>query len=250
MPTEVSLITLTGDRPWAFSLCEKYMARQTIQDYQWVVVDDGQEPTTVTMGQQYVRLPPAESPQESFRRNLSVAFEMVQGQKVLFWEDDDAVVSRFWIELMKEYLNRYDVVGEGFTKYYHCRHRRFKVHPNGTHASLCQTGVRVGQTTRLMQKYLREHPRPQQMDGALWKRLGIPDSRKYLIPCSTQVIALKGLPGRGGLGIHHTLEELNKNGYRHDPDATVLKQWLAEDAEPYLSLYEPPAVTDAPSLDT
>lgn len=232
----ISLITCTGDRPEAFALCEKYMQRQTVfDDCQWIVVDDGKCRTVTSCGQQYIRLPPTDNPVESFRRNMLAALGSVRGEKILWIEDDDAYPASQWIEMVSAYLDHFDICGETRTKYWHCGYRQYKIHTNTQHASLCQTGIRTDPLLRVAVSYLHNHPRPQQMDGAIWRRSGIEDARKHLIPCSTNVIAIKGVPGRKGLGIHHTFEELKANGYTHDPEGEMLRKWVGEEfVEPYL----------------
>lgn len=234
--SEITLITATGDRPEAFRLCEKWMARQTFKDYDWIVVDDGAEATGVTQDQQYIRLAPAANPQDSFRRNLSVALECIRTPKVLFVEDDDFYDARY-VEFMSAMLDMRDLVGCGRCKYYHVGYRKWKLHTNVSHASLCQTGIRTGDYLMRMQDYLRKHSRPQQLDGHIWRRANVPDSAKLLIPCSILTIAIKGVPGRKGLGIHHTKQELENTKYKDDPDGEVLRQWVGEaDAEVYLNM--------------
>lgn len=234
--SEVTLITCTGDRPEAFRLCEHYMARQTHQDFNWIVVDDGETPTETTKGQQYIRLEPAKSPPESFRRNLSVGLSAASAKKVLFIEDDDLYLP-FYVELMCRLLDRWEIAGEGRCRYYHVGYRMWKEHTNTAHASLCQTGMRVGPVTAKFLGMLRSSGRPQQADGSIWKRQGIEEEKKFLIPCSTQVIATKGLPGRKGLGIHHTYEELQQNGYQDDPHLQLLTRWAGDSAANYASMY-------------
>lgn len=216
------------------------MARQTHQNFNWIVVDDGVVPTETTMDQRYIRLEPEKSPAESFRRNLSVAVSAAGTPKILFIEDDDLYLP-FYVELMCRMLDRWELCGEGRCKYFHCGYRMWKEHTNLTHASLCQTGMRNGPVTAKFLGMIRSTGRPQQADGSIWKRQGIEDDKKFLIPCSTQVIATKGLPGRKGLGIHHTYEELEKNGYHPDPELEQLSKWVGGDVENYrhLKIEEP-----------
>src|SRR5690606_25010357 len=46
----ISIITPTADRPRGIELCERYMARQTVQPHEWVVADGGHIPAKLTMG--------------------------------------------------------------------------------------------------------------------------------------------------------------------------------------------------------
>lgn len=233
----LTLITLTGDRQWAFSLCEKYMARQTVGWGNWLVIDDGHEPTVTTLDQQVIRLSPGLPPKESFRRNMQVALShggsVPRGDKILFIEDDDWY-SRWHIELMNAQLDNCVLAGEGRAKYYNVKQRKFLVHPNNAHASLCQTGFKGDDIRRLALSYLTTASAPEMLDGHIWKRAGVVDTIKRLNPTSTTTVGIKGAPGRGGLGGHHV--ELPPQ-YRDDADASVLKLWLAEDAHHYEGYY-------------
>jgi hypothetical protein len=92
---------------------------------------------------------------------------------------------------------------------------------------------------------LRTTKTPQQADGHIWRRQDVPEDRKFILPCSTQVIATKGLPGRQGLGIHHRPEELDKAQYNHDPDYAMLRRWTGEYAKLLETFYPDLPVTAA-----
>lgn len=40
----ITIITPTGDRHEMFSLCAKWVSKQTVQPNQWIIVDDGKIP--------------------------------------------------------------------------------------------------------------------------------------------------------------------------------------------------------------
>lgn len=245
----LNLITLTGDRQWAFDLCEQYMARQTIKWGRWIVVDDGKEPTKCSLDQVYLRLDPGLSPRESFRQNMLNALTRLGNlgrsnkrqpeDRVLFIEDDDWY-SRWHIENVNSYLDRASIAGECHAKYYNVYHRKYYVHPNTSHASLCQTGFKGEDVRRLALNYLESTHFPEQLDGHLWRRAGIVDSIKKLGPTSTTAVGIKGMPGRGGLGIHHG--ELPPE-YEDDLDMTTLRLWLSDDSKHYEAYYQEPVVT-------
>ena len=50
-----TIITPTGDRPDAFELCCKYVQRQTIKPVEWIVIDDGETPTTMPDNCNYLK---------------------------------------------------------------------------------------------------------------------------------------------------------------------------------------------------
>src|SRR5690606_18474320 len=67
------------------------------------------------------------------------------------------------------------------------------------------------------------------VDVALWRE-GANGVRRKLRPASTTCVGIKGLPGRGGLGMGHRLGRRQ----RHDPTGATLRKWLgADDAMAY-----------------
>src|SRR6185369_16758975 len=84
----ITAITPTADRPEAFALCERWMARQTIKPDQWIVADGGQVPVRCTMGQTHIHDPrPAGA--ANLAHNLLNAISAVKGEVVAIVEDDD-----------------------------------------------------------------------------------------------------------------------------------------------------------------
>ena len=51
----LTLLTPTGRRQKQFELCEKWIARQTLQDFNWIVDDDCDPVTATTLGQRVIR---------------------------------------------------------------------------------------------------------------------------------------------------------------------------------------------------
>lgn len=232
--SDLTLITCTGDRHQAFALCDDFIRLQSINDYKWIVVDDGIEPTKLWSWHSGIRLEPLDDPRESFRRNMLTALRAVETDKVMFIEDDDCYHNRTYIELWSALLDKYELVGEARAKYYHVGHRMYWTHPNTRHASLCQTGIRGRRAIEKCIEYLEKSPHPETLDGGIWKRMGMPDGVKCLLPCSTHVVGIKGMPGRKGLGIHHwTAEKLAEAGYQYDPELFKLEDWAGGHAFKY-----------------
>lgn len=243
----VTLLTCTSDRPVAFGLCERWIRRQTYKGpIQWIVVDDGEKPVVCTGDQEYIRLPPAESPRESFRRNNLAGLEAARYGKLLWIEDDDWYHPDY-LGFMVGLLDIRDLAGCGHARYYNIRYRLWRIHPNGGHASLCSTGMRRS-LYGVAEKILREsnftiRTNPQQLDGTLWRRSGIGNKRKVLLPESPHVVGMKGMPGKSGLGIHHQRDEIKprhspgeSQEYQDDPALKQLEQWIGSDVSFYRSL--------------
>ena len=227
----VSLITPTRDRPDAFALCERWMGRQSYNGpLQWIVADDGEAAVVCRRGQEHLRLPTATDSRSSFRNNLLAAIERVRFDKILFIEDDDWYAPTY-IEMMFSALDRWEIVGETNARYYHVRFRKYLIHSNTFHASLCQTGIRAT-LLPTVKAILTESRFPERLDGSLWKRSGLTDGCKGLLQPTTLTVGMKGLPGRAGLGIDHHQQELVRR-YSADPEGRQLRDWIGDDAEFY-----------------
>lgn len=223
---QITLITPTGDRPEAFTLCERYMAGQSRRWDQWIVVDDGEPETTTTMGQSVIRPEPRHTGKGSTQwRNLMVALPQVTGDAVLIVEDDDWYGPDY-IRNAVEQLEKHELVGEVPARYYNVRFRTYREFGIGHHASLCQTAFR-----RTMLMDLAEVCKTNLwIDTTLWQR----NLRRGYLYRGEQVIGIKGMPGRKGISTAHT--EVSTQ-WGPDPDCSRLRQWVGKDAakgyEPY-----------------
>ena len=227
---DLALITPTSDRPVAFQLCERWMAR-ALADYggpvRWYVVDDGVEPVRCSLDQTVIRRAPCASRAESFLGNLWAGLDAVRESRILFIEDDDWYAVDY-VSAMAEALEHADIVGEGRAKYYSLPSRRFFVFENTDYASLCQTGIRrsllswfVGHVSQSKEVYV---------DQPLWMRGGA-NFRRRLANESRRCIGIKGLPGKTGLSEGHAGEP-NWDGI--DECGNILRSWLGqEDADIY-----------------
>lgn len=234
----ITLVTPTHDRPQAFALCEKYMARQTVKPDRWIVVDDGVEPARCTLGQERIRLLTIDTPRESFRKNWLTGLQMARG-RILCIEDDDWYRADY-IEQMAEMFDARPLIGEARARYFNVRHRMFLTHTNRFHASLCQTGIGSEEIRQAAVRVLETDKRPEMLDGSLWRRSGVSPELKLLRPSSTICVGIKAVPGRGGMGVGHSLAEMKAQPYQFDPSAEMLRRWIGEeDAVAYLPFYQP-----------
>src|SRR6185503_17826701 len=94
---ELTIITCTGVRQQSFSLLEKWVARQTYKKpFEWVVIDDGPEPTKCTMGQKYFRGPVMWYEGHNTQRgNCDMGLKVATGDKLIFLEDDEYIKPDF-----------------------------------------------------------------------------------------------------------------------------------------------------------
>lgn len=227
--SKITAITCTGDRHVTFKFCEMWMIRQTRIPDQWIIVDDGKNPTQICFSHpkclvQYVRREPKmDDPPHTLGLNLRTALPMVLFDKLIFIEDDDYYRPEF-VEKMEQWLDKSNICGQPNAIYYNIQYRWWQQHSNTQHASLCQTGIRRD-LIRFLIPLCEDNLRYIDID--LWR---IAQGRHYLDTGDRLCVGLKGLPGRGGIGTGH--EEQHAN----DPDYSAFKRFLGEDAFVYFKL--------------
>lgn len=221
----IKVITPTGDRPEAWKLCQHYMARQNYAGpVEWHVVDDGRVPLEVEFERDgYAlhlhRLAPMAG--NSQARNLLHLLSFCQATDRLACFEDDDWYSPDWLSHVAAELEHAELVGEIRARYYNVATRRWKEMGNTGHASLCATAMR-GSAIEAFRLACRRAPRFIDLD--LWRR-----HRSRHLFGGHRVIGIKGLPGRGGIGIGH-----KQHFGTPDPDGRILRQWIGKDAEMYL----------------
>ena len=221
----ITCITPTGDRPEAFALCRTWMERQSTPYTQWIVVDDGFTPLPERLreGIDYIRREPSKSEGHTLNLNIRTALPHIKGDKILIIEDDDWYGPSY-IDTMSKYLNVYDMVGEGFARYYHIQSSRFGRVTNRSHASFCQTGF----TKQLIPTLEKAIPGDPYIDHRFWnlvkenKHIFLDPTDQLHLHCST-----KGLKGRAGIGTGHIP---NAICYTHeDINLSQLIHWVGPD---------------------
>ena len=235
--SDVCIVTCTGDRPMAFELCQKYIARQTFKaEITWRVVDDGQkevrftEPMPDNITFEHIRLKPCRNRVTSFRRNMKFGLSKVPAPAVIIMEDDEWYGPR-WVEIMYAGLQKAELCGERRALYYNVRLRLFRRWNNRKHASMCQTAFRSSIIDKFQDRMQKVGT--VMLDRVLWKMR----VRKKLIDPFHQCVGIKGMPGRSGIGTGHRPKA---RIYRRDQDGSALIKILGkEDAAPYLALYDP-----------
>lgn len=234
MTDKVTLITCTGTRQEAFSQCENYMERQTVWkdiDCQWIVCDDGPIPTEcrLKLTQTYIRGPKIWQPRFNMQRlNMMAALEKVEGDYIFIIEDDDAYKPTY-LEVMLKLLKQFPIVGEGGANYYHIANRMYKEHRNFKHASLCQTGLIAAALPILDQAV---NSGEIYFDVVLWKLAHENGYKPLLFLGQNLVTGIKGMPGRGNIGVGGLPKD-----YIKDPDFSKLKELVGDrDANFYINL--------------
>lgn len=224
----LTLLTATGARPAAWALCERWMARQ---DYtgpvRWIIVDDGPEPQPVTFRREgwqlvLVRPSPHWAPgQNTQARNLLKGLAAVGADERLAIIEDDDWYAPDWLTAVDRELDRAELVGEHRARYYNVQQRSGRQLANTGHASLCSTAMR-GSALQDFAEACRA--RPKFIDLELWRRA----HGRHLFG-GHRVVGIKGLPGRGGIGMGHDAAFKGQA----DPDGSLLRSWVGEDAGAY-----------------
>lgn len=235
LEVNITAITLTGSRPEAFELCERYLTRQTLRPSRWIVVDDGREWMDMSCGQEVIRLPPIEG--ISLNRNLAAALSVCSHyDEVIFIIEDDEWYHKDYIATVAPYLERNLVAGEGYAKYYSVTRRRWFPHGNIHHASFCQTAFRFEVLDVLDELCGTGNP---YLDLPLWRHPRC-FCRSHLImdrQNNPLVVGIKGMPGRKGIGLGHDKMWAMSNGVA-DPDLVQLRAWIGADADNYSAYFE------------
>lgn len=225
----MQVLTPTGARPEAFALCQRW-ARQ--QDYTgrvvWFIVDDGPNPQHVgpmppNWQTVLIRRAPFWKPgQNTQAANILRGLDAVDvNQPLAIFEDDDYYAPG-WLTHVAGLLGDADLVGETKSRYYNVRTRVGRELPNTKHASLCACAM-VGPGINALRRAAQG--REKFIDIDLWRRV-----RRQRLFTGHRVVGIKGLPGRGGIGVGHRQEFRGTA----DPGGRLLREWIGKDAEAYL----------------
>ena len=234
----ITLITPTGDRPLAFALCQNWVRKQTMQSYQWIVIDDGKIPMTPYVPMVYIRREPkANDPQCTLILNLMTALPLIEGKKIIIIEDDEYYAPKY-VEEISARLDQHEVVGIGNTKYYHLFSGGYYRHRNIDHASLAQTAFRDSFLSEF-KKILNTNIEIARIDRQIWRKLRGSGRGVIFIDDESDplYLGIKGLPGRPGV-IGHDPESSPYHRRNQCPDIFrgVLMEWIPEDYGIYMDI--------------
>lgn len=221
----INILTATGARQKAWSICEKLMAAQTYKgEVNWVIVDDGPKPQVVYYEEAggpdwsltFLRPRPLWSPgMNTQARNLLAGLEYVDRRYPLVIIEDDDYYAPDYIEFALAQLAGVDLAGETRARYYNIATRRWRHLSNTTHSSLAST-VMQGAAIDAFAKACKSGDKF--IDIRLWASV----RRKRLYE-GGRVVGIKGMPGRGGIGIGH-----REDFGTRDVNDEVLKHWLGD----------------------
>lgn len=223
------LLTPTGARPEAMAMLARALAAQTYTGpAQWIVVDDCDPATPAPMARDWIDVAvvrPAWRWQLGMNTQaacMAAGLALVPDDATLVvLEDDDAVLPDH-IATVLVALERAELVGERVTRYYNVATRRHKAIPSDRHASLASTACR-GAALAMLREVCAAGSRRIDMD--LWQGFR---GQKALLNTGN-VVGIKGLPGRSGIGVGH-----RDTFGDPDPAGAVLAEWVgAERAAAY-----------------
>lgn len=225
----LTLLTATGARPEAWEICERLMMRQTYSGpVHWIVVDDGLDPQPVTFQRdgwtlEVLRPQPYWQPgQNTQARNLLAGLARVQRDARLVVIEDDDWYGLGWLDKVNAELVNAELVGEYRAKYYNVATKRARQLNNTQHASLCSTAMRGAAIDTFRWACDRN---PKFIDLELWRK-----HRSRHLFGGHRVVGIKGMPGRGGIGMGHA-KDFNGDP---DPNGAILRAWIGDDADLYL----------------
>lgn len=227
----LTLITVTGNRPEAWGLCQQFMQRQTYEGpVRWIIVDDGEIAQPITFEREgwsleVLRPEPFWQPgQNTQSRNLRAAFDCISDEERIVFIEDDDWYSPNWLAIVDTQLAQADLVGERLAFYYNIRLKQYQQLRNGSHSSLCSTAIK-GKAIAIFKSVCQANHKF--IDIALWRT---PMPRRLFT--SWEVIGIKGLPGRGGIGMGHQAQP----HFKPDPSGAVLRKMVGADADLYFNL--------------
>jgi len=244
------VITCTGDRPEALHLCNHYMARQSHQDFEWIVVDDGlKDSPKPRRADAFIKRATVTYDKPTLTENLRVGLMQVlqapgpdPDDLVMLVEDDDWYHAGY-IGIMQNYARNLHpgikLFGENNTRYYNVRWRTYRHNDNEGWASLCATCFKASFIPTFLGICQDADPERPFVDVTAFQEHR---DKAYVFP-SDLVCGIKGMPGRKGIGHGHTAP---CKRLRRDPYLEVLQDWIGPDVDRYRVHYHDDEMRDVP----
>jgi hypothetical protein len=222
----LTVITPSGGRPEALAMLAQYLNAQTVREFCWIICDDCDPESPVPLmraGIAVTVIRPRWRWQPGMNTHAASLLELIgkANDPVVHCEDDDVYLPEH-LETMAAALESAELVGQRVSYYWNAATRRYKAIPGSRHASLGASAMR-GRAVRLLASICaRQQTR---LDIDLWT--AFVGDRKLLDTCTA--VGIKGLPGRGGIGIGH-----RPTFGDPDPDGRMLRELIGPYAEAYL----------------
>jgi len=223
----VYALTPTGNRPQGLALLGEYLNAQTYRgELTWVVVDDCYPFTHVPKMRPGIRTEviypewlwaPGMNTQSI---SMAAGLEHVPTDAALLVLEDDDVYLPNHVSNLLQALETSELAGEKVSRYYNVATGTHRVLPGTRHASMASSGVR-GRGLNVLKTICRSHK--TRLDFTLWQSfVGV----KRLLN-TANVVGIKGLPGRPGIGVGH------RRNFGRPDDGSVLREWIGDLAHNY-----------------
>ena len=196
----IYLLTPTGNRQAGILFLAEYIKDQ---DYtgpmKWIIVDDCDPRTMIPKMPIEVEVIRPEwrwSGENTQSKSMLAGLAAIpENAQVIVMEDDDVYHPNHVSNLVRS-LKNFDLVGERDTRYYNVATRRHRIMPTTRHSSLCSVGVKGAalESLRIVCEISKIG-----IDSRLWM---IFKGKKKLLETSN-VVGIKGMPGREGIGVGH-----------------------------------------------
>ena len=215
----IYLLTPTGGRPECIQFLARYINNQTYQgDMTWVIVDDCDPATPIPDVRCQVipvrpdwRWKPGMNTQaESIMAGLRQIDD--ENARILIMEDDDIYLPNHVANIV-QHLETYDLVGEAAAPYYNVSTGKYRKMGTGQHCALASTGLKDEAIDAFIDVL---EPGSRFIDSRLWRGF-----HGHKIQLRTQnVVGVKGMPGREGIGVGHR-KSFGKKDIRNEFQALV-----------------------------
>jgi hypothetical protein len=226
------LLTPTGGRPECLALLTRWINDQTYGGQAvWVIVDDVNPRTPipdVRDGIQIRYIRPSWRWEEGMNTQAATMAaglaRVPDDATLLILEDDDVYLPCHIMDVLEGLIGS-EMVGERVARYYNVSTRRFRLMGSLNHAALASVGLRGKALS-----HLRElcNAGSKTIDLDLWRHAPLSKSLRE----TENVIGIKGMPGRGGIGVGH------RPTFGEQDDGTVLTNWLGTRAQAYLPFHQ------------
>ena len=218
----LKVITPTGGRPEALKLLNKYLERQTLQDFEWIVLDDCNPLSPIPPRcDKFIESSWVWHGENTQHRSMyRLLQECKPEDKVVICEDDDWY-SPEYLQKTSDLLDKFDVVGQSKTVYYNINNQTYRKFEKLDHACLCQTAFKGRKALDRMKGICKAANKP--IDVEFWRIKG------HLYN-QMDVVGIKGMKGRDGIGIGHKMKGAKD-------DWSYLRELIGDDWRFYAQRY-------------
>jgi hypothetical protein len=231
---KLCIVTCTGGRPEFFSLCKRWVERQTMRPDFWVVgLDVPCDVGPLPKYAQQVHLPSVAHLQPTLRAHTSLSNllrHVPTGHHAVIFEDDDWYAPNY-AAVLHWALSNYGAVAPEEEFRYNLVSRRYQKFGIAKSANAGSTAIHAGAIETYAGIVGLEHGG----DNKAW------DCLEHRRVPGTRRVAMKGvghgLPGRDGATQKHRPEFTVERRWAPDPDLSLLRSMIGTDLDLYLETF-------------